>query len=284
MDNPIFIPIRFAANGLKSVIQKVLQSGQDPEDMTWNLGTPQITMTPKEDGGLPPKGQDFNGVLYTLSDHAVQRQNGGQIVFSPDVVAEYGGYAAGSIVQSTDTLRHFRSLINNNTFNPNTQTISGRWEIYTGAGSVPTASSTTAGVMRVINDLTSSEVGSALSANMGRVLDRAINQLISQLDLKLNISSAFGFNQSYTNVTSSRLSGYSYTNITPKPILCIITIRDSGTISPVTVHVNNELITYLPDLAGSGSGYHQVTFIVPSNQTYSVNSFNNPISFWSELR
>ena len=69
MANPIFIPIRFAANGLKNVIQKVLQSGQDPEDMTWNLGTPQITMIPKEDGGLPPKGQDFNGVLYTLSVH-----------------------------------------------------------------------------------------------------------------------------------------------------------------------------------------------------------------------
>ena len=168
MDNPIFIPIRFAANGLKNVIQKVLQVGQDPEDMTWNLGTPQITMIPKEDGGLPPKGQDFNGILYTLSDHAVQRQNGGQIVFSDDVVAEYGGYALGSIVQSNDTLRHFRSLINNNTFNPNTQPISGRWEIYTGAGSIPTASSTTAGVMRVINNLASTEVGSALSAAMGK--------------------------------------------------------------------------------------------------------------------
>ena len=171
MANPIFIPIRFAANGLKNVIQKVLQSGQDPEDMTWNLGTPQITMIPKEDGGLPPKGQDFNGVLYTLSDHAVQRQNGGQIVFSNDVVTEYGGYATGSIVQSADTLRHFRSLIDNNTFNPNTQTISGRWEIYTGAGSIPTASSTTAGVMRVINNLASTDVGSALSAAQGKILN-----------------------------------------------------------------------------------------------------------------
>jgi hypothetical protein len=68
MENPLFIPMRFAANGIKNVIQKVLQVGQDPEDMTWNSGTPQITMIPKEEGGLPPKGQDFNGVLYTLKN------------------------------------------------------------------------------------------------------------------------------------------------------------------------------------------------------------------------
>ena len=192
MANPIFIPIRFAANGLKSVIQKVLQSGQDPEDMTWNLGTPQITMIPKEDGGLPPKGQDFNGILYTLSDHAVQRQNGEQILFSDGVVTEYGGYALGSIVQSNDTLRHFRSLINNNTFNPNTQPISGRWEIYTGAGSIPTASSTTAGVIRVINDLTSSEVGAALSAAMGKVLNDILNKFIIQSSQNGRIEIPFG--------------------------------------------------------------------------------------------
>ena len=128
-------------------------------------------MIPKEDGGLPPKGQDFNGILYTLSDHAVHRQNGSQILFSDNVVSEYGGYALGSIVQSDDTLRHYRSLIDNNTFNPNTQSISGRWEIYTGAGSIPTASSTTSGMLKVLNVLTSSDTGSALSAAQGGVLN-----------------------------------------------------------------------------------------------------------------
>ena len=170
MANPLFIPIRFAMNGAKNVIQKVLQVGQDQEDATWNLGWPAITMIPKEDGGLAPKGQDFNGVLYTLSDHAVHRQNGEQILFSQDVVDNYGGYSLGSIIQSNDSLRHYRSLINNNTFDPNTTPIAGRWEIYAGSGSLPTASSTTAGIVKVINTLTSNDTGSALSAAMGKDL------------------------------------------------------------------------------------------------------------------
>jgi len=174
MANPLFIPIRFAMNGAKNVIQKVMQVGQDQEDATWDLGWPAITMIPKEDGGLAPKGQDFNGVLYTLSDHAVHRQNGEQILFSQDVVDNYGGYSLGSIIQSNDSLRHYRSLINNNTFDPNTTPIAGRWEIYAGSGSLPIASSTIAGVMKVINSLTSTDSGSALSAAQGEVLNSAI--------------------------------------------------------------------------------------------------------------
>lgn len=188
MANPLFIPIQFAKNGIKNVIQKVLQSSQDQEDATWNSGWGQITMIPKEDGGLAPKGQDFNGIFYTMSDHLVHRQNGQQILFSADVVAEYGGYAKNSIIQSDDGLKHFRSLIDNNTFNPNTQSIANRWEVYAGAGSVPPASSTIAGVMRVINNVGSTDVGAALSANMGRILNDAIGT-------KSNFSD-FGKNQS----------------------------------------------------------------------------------------
>ena len=285
MANPIFIPIRFAANGLKSVIQKVLQPGQDPEDMTWNLGTPQITMIPKEDGGLPPKGQDFNGILYTLSDHAVQRQNGGQIVFSDDVVTEYGGYATGSIVQSNDTLRHFRSLINNNTFNPNTQPISGRWEIYTGAGSIPTASSTTAGVIRVINNLTSTDVGSALSAAMGKALQDALTALTVTVENKLNTSQAFGAGQSWQDFTGSRSSGVTYTNNTGKPIM--ISVIASGRDATVTIYVGSVLVATQTDIYDGPANASTGSTIVPSGATYrviSTNKYGVNVTSWSELR
>lgn len=221
MANPLFIPIQFAKNGIKNVIQKVLQSSQDQEDATWNSGWGQITMIPKEDGGLAPKGQDFNGILYTMSDHLVHRQNGQQILFSADVVSEYGGYAKDSIIQADDGLKHFRSLIDNNTFNPNTQSIANRWEIYAGAGSVPSASSTIAGVIRVINNLTSTDVGAALSANMGRILNDAIGT-------KLNTSQALGVGQTWKNVTSSRVSGSTYTNNTGKPIMVNLTSERTG--------------------------------------------------------
>lgn len=168
--NPIFIPMEFAKNGIKNVIQKVRQSGQDAQDMTWNDGTPPITLTKLEDGGQPPKGQDFNGTLYTISSHTVFGQNGGRYKFDSSVITEFGGYAKDAIIQSNDGLREYISLVDNNTNDPNIGGVANVWSIYSGQGSVPLATSTTTGIMRVLNVLTSTDVGSALSAAMGKSL------------------------------------------------------------------------------------------------------------------
>ncbi|UQS93267.1 tail fiber protein [Acinetobacter phage Scipio] len=172
--NPIFIPIAFAANGIKNLIQKVRQVGQDPEDFTWDEGAPLITMTKIEDGGKAPKGQDVNGVLNALSEHVIYGQNGNRYTWSQDVIDEFGGYAVGAIVQSDDTTKEFRSLVANNTVNPNNG-LGGAWEVYSGQGSIPTATSTTAGITKVLNVLNSNDVGSALSAAQGKVLNDKFN-------------------------------------------------------------------------------------------------------------
>lgn len=173
--NPIFIPIAFAANGIKNLIQKVRQVGQDPEDFTWDEGSPLITMTKIEDGGKAPKGQDFNGVLNALSEHVIYGQNGNRYTWSQDVVDEFGGYALGAIVQSNDTTKEFRSLVANNAVNPNNG-LGGVWEVYSGQGSIPTATSTTAGITKVLNVLNSNDIGSALSAAQGKVLNDVLNK------------------------------------------------------------------------------------------------------------
>ena len=275
MANPLFIPVQFAINGLKNTIQKVLQPTQDLNDASWDKGWGNITFIPKEDGGLPPKGQDFNGILYTLSDHAVHRQNGQQIVFSSDVVDNYGGYAQNSIIQSDDGLRHYRSLINNNTFNPNTQSIVGRWEIYAGVGSIPIASSTVAGVMKVINALNSNDASSALSAAMGKSLQ----------DNKLNSSAALGVEQSWQNVTGSRHLGSTYTNSTARPIFVSISLSDTINLSPtVSIYVGGVLILTNSYDSGQNFGSFSHSFIVPPGSTYSISSPLSTIQTWSELR
>jgi len=167
MANPIFIPIAFAANGLKNPIYKTRQVGQPIEDFTWNEGAPQVTMTPKEDGGLAPKGQDFNGVLNAMCEHNVFSQNGGRYKWSQETIDNYGEYQEGAIVQSDDNKKEF-ICTSNNTNNPN-ENMQG-WSIYTGQGSIPIASSTTAGVTKIINSLNSTDVGSALSAAQGKIL------------------------------------------------------------------------------------------------------------------
>ncbi|QGH74054.1 hypothetical protein BphiR2919_00019 [Acinetobacter phage Bphi-R2919] len=184
MANPIFIPIAFAANGIKNLIQKVRQVGQDPEDFTWDEGAPLITMTKIEDGGKAPKGQDVNGVLNALSEHVIYGQNGNRYMWSQDVIDEFGGYALGAIVQSDDTTKEFRSLVANNTVNPNNG-LGGAWEVYSGQGSIPAATSTTAGITKVLNVLNSNDVGSALSAAQGKVLNDNMNNFLNKFSSSL---------------------------------------------------------------------------------------------------
>lgn len=176
MANPTFIPIAFATNGQKNSIYKELQQGQYQGAFTWDLGTPPPTMIDKDDGGVAPDGRDFNGLNYVFSEHLVHRQNGEQVKFNQNVITEFGGYKKGAIVFSDNEICHYISLIDNNTFNPNVDILTGRWSVYAGSGSIPTASSTQAGVMKVINALNSNDVGSALSAAQGLVLNNRTQQ------------------------------------------------------------------------------------------------------------
>lgn len=229
MANPIFIPIAFAANGIKNLIQKVRQVGQDPEDSTWNEGFPLITMTKIEDGGKAPKGQDVNGVLNALSEHVIYGQNGNRYTWSQDVVDEFGGYALGAIIQSNDTTKEFRSLIANNTVNPNNG-LGGAWEVYSGQGSIPIATSTTAGVTKVLNVLNSNDVGSALSAAQGKVLNDDLSNFLNKFSSSLianngSFSIPLGTGQTiivkYGSTIVNADSNASVIFTTPFPNLCL---------------------------------------------------------------
>lgn len=175
--NYVFIPMEFAKNGTKNPIQKVRQVGQQAQDMTWNDGTPNITLTAEADGGLPPKGQDFNGVVNAISTHSIFSQNGNRYKFDPSVVSEFGGYEKDAIIQSNDGSREYISLVDNNTNDPNIGGVAGVWAIYSGSGSIPSASSTTSGIMTVINSLNSTAVNSALSAAQGKAIADSFSSL-----------------------------------------------------------------------------------------------------------
>lgn len=275
MPNPIFIPMEFAKNGIKNVIQKVRQSGQDAQDMTWNDGTPSITLTKLEDGGLPPKGQDYNGVLNAISSHTVFNQNGGRYKWDPQVVIEFGGYPKDAIVQSSDGTREYISLIDNNQINPDSST-TGTWSIYAGQGSVPLATSTTTGITRVLNVLTSSDVGSALSAAMGKFLKDSLDNLSLVVSNKLNTSQAFGVGQSWVNMNGSRFFGTTYYNNTGKPIeISIFASGSSG--SRLALYVDG-----LEFLSTNQSATVQTTATIPNGSSYTM--YGAILNSWKELR
>ena len=178
MSNPeIMWSKAFAWNATnKNTIQEQRQPSQDVQDATLNDGFPLITMTPQEAGGIAPNGQDMNGALYAISLDMVHRQKGLRIQFDPAYAAKIGGYDQGCILASNDYTRDYISLIPNNLTDPNGSGTAGRWAIYSGAGSIASATASIAGIVKIVDNLSSTAVDAALTANQGKVLSDRTQQ------------------------------------------------------------------------------------------------------------
>lgn len=85
----------------------------------FDKGFPDITMTPEEAGGLPPAGQDFNGIFYQITDIIRYIQAGGQPFFSEDLSVAIGGYPKGCMILGSDSLTLWQNQSDSNTNNPN---------------------------------------------------------------------------------------------------------------------------------------------------------------------
>ena len=120
MENPKLIPVPFAKNGDKNTIPEKFNSTLEANKATWETGFARITMIPAPAGGMPPLGQDFNGILYDISDNLVYASKGGKYKFSEEYAATIGGYPKGAILQSDDETKEYQSLLDNNEVNFNT--------------------------------------------------------------------------------------------------------------------------------------------------------------------
>lgn len=112
---PLISPI--ATEGLKNSIP---DAATGTNNASIEEGFPGITMRAPANGGLPPFGQDFNGLFYTVSSLNCFLQNGGYITFSQAVSDKIGGYPSGAIldyIDSTGSYSKVQSLIDNNTNN-----------------------------------------------------------------------------------------------------------------------------------------------------------------------
>lgn len=120
MTNPTFVPQPFAAaasSATKNVIPNT--PGSNPALASLEQGFPVITMTPVVAGGVPPEGQDFNGILNLLSLHTVFLQNGNLYQYSADFIGAGGEYNLGSILLSNDGTALFMCNANGVTEDPN---------------------------------------------------------------------------------------------------------------------------------------------------------------------
>ena len=144
------------------------------------------------------------------------------------------------------------------------------------ASQLPAATTSTQGIVKLNNTLTSTSTTEALTAAQGKVLKDSLDTIIT---------SSLGVGQTWQDVTAWRAKDVTYTNTTGKAILvnvCAICTDDSN---ELTVTVGGVLVGYSSGYQSNGSGEwrNTITFIVPNSKSYVV--FGNPsILFWTELR
>lgn len=107
----------WATSGLKNAIPPT--ANPVTGNAGYDQGFPAINMTAKEAGGIPPFGQDFNGIFYEITNILRYMQAGGLPTFSATLAAAVGGYGKGAFVVSDDGGKLFFNTINGNSSNPN---------------------------------------------------------------------------------------------------------------------------------------------------------------------
>ncbi len=106
----------WATSGLKNTIPPA--ANPVTGNAGFDQGFPAINMTAKEAGGIPPFGQDFNGILFSITEILRYVQAGGLPSFSAPLASAVGGYGKGAIVVGSDGFTVFQNTIDGNTTNP----------------------------------------------------------------------------------------------------------------------------------------------------------------------
>lgn len=89
-------------------------------------GFPPLNFTPVAAGGIPPFGQDMNGILQQVTSWLQWHQAGGPIVYDAAFAASIGGYPRGALIQSTSGHAVYESLADGNLTDPNSGSASWR--------------------------------------------------------------------------------------------------------------------------------------------------------------
>lgn len=117
-DSPKKQPVPFGINGQREDLLPTTPAGDNTA--SYSDGFPPVTMILKAAGGLPPKGQDFNQILYELSNLSRWTSTGAMFGFDAAFATSISGYPQGAVVISDDGSAIYMNTINGNTSNPNT--------------------------------------------------------------------------------------------------------------------------------------------------------------------
>ena len=92
-----------------------------PGRASWTDGFPPLTFLAPGAGGVPPFGQDFNGVLCQLSQWTRWQNAGAQVPYDAGFSSSIGGYPKGAVLSNASTAYCvWISQVDNNASDPDT--------------------------------------------------------------------------------------------------------------------------------------------------------------------
>ena len=196
-DIPVKMPTIWAADAGSSFIRTVpvaSQIGIQNGAASFETGYPPDTFTPVAAGGVPPFGQDFNGINNAITAWLQWAQAGGGILFyDPTFATEVGGYFNGAMLQATSGPGNFWiSTVDNNTSNPDMG--GSGWIAFPGPALVYPSYIQKSNTTYNFNCQTDYSLGllrsapAAMVANIGAVGTLGINQVFEVADLSGNLS------------------------------------------------------------------------------------------------
>jgi hypothetical protein len=118
---PASFPIPFAnaaGAGFIRSIPQASQIGVQNGAASLTDGFPPLTFLAMTAGGVPPFGQDMNGLLNQISAGVQWQQVGGNPTYNASFAVAIGGYPNGAVLQSGDGTGFWRSTVDNNTTDP----------------------------------------------------------------------------------------------------------------------------------------------------------------------
>ena len=111
----LFLPQAFASSGAKNVIPTASASPL----ASLVDGFPAVTMQPLTSGGIPPEGQDMNGILNWITTLLAWANAGGLFPFNADLATAMSGYHKGAVLILNDGVTIVRNTSAGNTVDPN---------------------------------------------------------------------------------------------------------------------------------------------------------------------
>lgn len=122
-DAPKKQPVPFGVNGSREDLPPTTPSGDNTA--SYDAGFPPITMILKAAGGLPPKGQDMNQILYELSNLARWNSAGAMNAYDAAFSTAISGYPKGAILANSSFSSTWLNTTEANTASPESSTTSG---------------------------------------------------------------------------------------------------------------------------------------------------------------